>query len=110
MAIKGPDIHGDYGFALPVRVEADASLSFTDEVVAFRIGIPGPVGGELAEALVDLTLTVASARLASGIVPASDMQLDPSLVYGYHVSVGVGEGCYLVNHGRLTIERSVSGG
>ena len=107
MAAKGPDIHVDYGYAFPVRVESDTSLDFTGQVVVFRVGLPGPVAGEIAAPLIEYALTVTAARSAIGTVPTTDTDLDPAVVYGYHVSVGTGTGRYLVVHGRLTVERAV---
>lgn len=105
MSIKGPDLHVDYGFAYPVRVEADTSLDFTGATVVFRIGVLGPVAGTIAAPLVELTLGVTGPRTATGVVPALSTRLDPDVPYGYHVEV-VEQG-YLVVHGRLTVERSV---
>jgi len=112
MANKGPDIHFDYGWACPIRVEGDSSIDFTDETVVFRWGVVTPDSdGELDEELGSITLAVSSARTAVGTVPRSDTRVDPDLAdLGYNTSVGTGESAYLVNHGRLVVKRSVGGG
>jgi len=112
MAIKGPDIHFDYGWACPVRVEGDSTITFTGQTVVFRWGVVTPDSdGELAEELGSLTLSVTGARTAVGTVPRADTRVDPSLAdLGYNTSVGEGESAYLVNHGRLIVKRSVGGG
>lgn len=112
MAIKGPDVHFDYGWACPIRIEADSSIDFTGQTVVFRWGVVTPDSdGELESELGSITLAVSSARTAVGTVPRSDTRIDPSLDgLGYNTSVGTGESAYLVNHGRLLVKRSVGGG
>ncbi len=107
MARKGPDIHIDYGYALPVRVVGDSTIDWTtggDHELVFRVGVVGPVEGVVDAPLIEQALTVTSATTASGTVPATDTELDPG-VYSYHVhDVTAG---WLVVHGRCTVERSV---
>lgn len=111
MAIQGPDAHFDHGYAYPVQVVGDSSITWDDDsVVVFRWGVPGPDSeGELADALGELELSVTGARTAIGTVPASETEITPGSVYGYNVSVGEGESRYLVVHGRLTVGTAVPG-
>lgn len=112
MAIKGPDVHFDYGWACPIRIEADSSIDFTGQTVVFRWGVTTPDGDGVIEAeLGSLELTVSGARTAVGTVTRADTRVDPELAdLGYNTSVGTGESAYLVNHGRLIVKRSVGGG
>lgn len=99
MATTGPDIHFDYGYTYPIRVDSDASLVLTGKTVIFRVGVPGPVAGVIAAPLIELTLTVAGPHTALGTVPAIDTaELEPGVVYGYHVQI-VEDG-WLVSTGR----------
>lgn len=111
MAIKGPDIHLDYGYAYPLRVVGDSTCDWTtggDHELVFRVGVPGPVEGVVATPLIETSLTVTGIRAAAGTVPSGDTELDPGTVYGYHVE-DVTEGC-LVVHGRCVVERAVGRG
>jgi hypothetical protein len=110
MAIKGPDIHFDHGWAAPIQVDGDSTVIFTDETVTFRWGLPSPSGGALVAELGSIVLLVVGARRATGTVPRADTRIDPTVVYGYNVSVGEGEDAYLVCHGRLVVSPSVGGG
>lgn len=100
MAHTGPAAHADYGYALPIRVDADTSLDFTgsDQPVVYRIFRAGST-------VVEFELAVASKRVASGTVPASEMRITPG-EYSYSTSAGIGESRILVNHGRLTVVAS----
>jgi len=111
MAIKGPDIHFDYGWACPVQVDGDSTIDFTGETVTLRWGTPGPdAEGEIEDELGSLELSVSAPRTAFGIVPRASTRISPSEVYAYNVSVGDDENAYLVTHGLLRVRTSVGGG
>lgn len=109
MAYTGPEIHADYGYALPIRVEADTSLDFTDDAlspIVFRVGTPA--ASLESGPLIEVTLAASSKRVAFGQVDASALRLTPG-EYGYAVSVATGEGRSLIVHGRFRVVPSVLG-
>jgi hypothetical protein len=107
MAHKGPSITANYGYALPIRVEADTSLDFTEQQpVVLRIGQRGAPPDD--EPALTLELTPISARVATGTIQATALQLEPG-EYAYLVSAGAGQERIVVAAGTFVVVCSVLG-
>lgn len=78
-------VEADYDYPKFIGHQADSTYSILeDDVVAFRVGVPGPVDGSIDSPLVEQVLTRSGAKTASATVPAASLRFDPG-DYAYHV-------------------------